>query len=181
MRKRRPVIILLCIQLAFTLILASTENAKDIIIRILGTEYIFDVDYLACFGDFNSEVELRCGLGKDFPEDSKGTYGIIETDENGLSYLSEATYDKPQGKNYIKSEGDYLFHIDSLTKAVDINHFKMAQTANPPLFDSRLKAADEYKITVSVSILYGQIVLNEIYVDGVGFSQFLVQCKEAQQ
>ncbi|MBR4858694.1 MAG: hypothetical protein IKU08_05850 [Clostridia bacterium] len=180
MRKRRPVMILLCIQLVFTLILASSGTTKNIIIRNFGTEYLFDVDYLDCYGDFNGEVELRCGLREDYPEGSKGTYGIIKTDENGLSYLSETTYDKPSDKNYVKSKGDYTFYFDPPVKVIDSRHFEMAQTANPPLFDSELTASDEYKITVSVYVLFGQISLNEIFVDGVELSQFLVTLKEAQ-
>ncbi len=187
MRKRRPVIILLCIQLVFTLILASTETSKNLIIRNFGTEYTFAVEHLAYYGNFKDNMELHCEIESEIPDIYNhalinGRYGIIETDENGLSYLSVITDKKPEDNNYIKSKGDAIFYFDTPHTDIHYEIFKLGETTDPPLFiRHNLTTSTEYEITASAYVFRGQIRLKEIYVDGVELIDFLTRHKEAQQ
>lgn len=187
MRKRRPVIILLCVQLVFTLLLASTETSKNLIIRNFGTEYTFEVENLAYYGNFRDTMELHCEIKSEIPDIYNhalinGRYGIIETDENGLSRLSVTTDKKPHGNTYIKSKGDAIFYFDTPHMDIDYKVFELGETTDPPLFiRHNLTTSTEYEITASAYVFKGQIRLKEIYVDGVELIDFLTRHKEAQQ
>lgn len=187
MRKRRPVIILLCIQLVFTLLLASTETSKNLIIRNFGTEYIFEVENLTYYGNFRDNMALHCEIKSEIPgiydyAPVKGRYGIIETDENGLSCLSVTTDKKPDGNTYIKSKGDAIFYFEAPHMDIHYEIFRLGETTDPPLFiRHNLTTSTEYEITASAYVFRGQIRLKEIYVDGVELIDFLTRHKEAQQ
>lgn len=187
MRKSKPVIILLSVQLVFALLLAAYNPTKDILIRTFGTEYTFAVEHLAYYGNFTDDMQLHCNIKSEIPDDyahplANGKYGIIETDENGICYISLSTDQKPENDKYIKSKGDGVFYFDSPYMAVDYKTFELGETTDPPLFiTSNLTTSTEYEITASAYVFHGQIRLKEIYVDGIEIIEFLKTQKEAVQ
>ncbi len=184
MRKSKPVIILLSVQLIFALLLAAYNPTKDFVIRTFGTEYIFAVENLAYYGNFIDDMQLHCYIKSEIPEDyahpmANGRYGIIETDENGLYYISLSTDQKPENDKYIKSKGDGVFYFGSPYMVIDCETFELGETTDPPLFiRENLTTSTEYEITASAYIFRGQIRLKEIYVDGIEIIKFLTTQSE---
>ena len=92
MRKLKPVVILLSIQLVIALSLTLINPVSDYVIRRKGTEYTFAVEEAWLTGDFVSYVEANCYIEFRFVYDRfeyhPENYAIIETDENGISYIS---------------------------------------------------------------------------------------------
>ena len=187
MRKSKPIIILLSIQLVFALLLAAYNPTKDFVIRTFGTEYTFAVENLAYYGNFIDDMQLHCYIKSDIPDDyahplANGRYGIIETDKNGLYYISLSTDQKPENDKYIKSKGDGVFYFSSPYMVLDYEIFELGETTNPPLFiRENLTTSTEYEITASAYIFQGQIRLKEIYVDGIEIIEFLTTHTEAKQ
>ncbi len=184
MRKRLPVIILLAVQLIFIFSLAAYNPVRDMLIRIKGTEYIFEVTDLQYYGNFKDDMLLYCNIKTEFDGyyefiTINGKYGIINTNENGLSYLSEVTNDKPQADNYIKSENDEIFYFTDPHQKIDYDIFVLGETTEPPLFiREKLITSDEYRITASVYVYNGNILLNKIFVNGTEIEEFLISSKE---
>lgn len=184
MRKNRPVIILLCFQLVFALLLAAYNPAKDLFIHTFGTEYTFAIENLAYYGNFADDMHLHCTIRSEIPDDfnhvlANGRYGIIESDENGLYYISESTDIKPDNERYIKSKGDGVFYFDTPYMVLDYETFELGENTDPPLFiRHNLTTSTEYEITASAHIFHGQIRLNKIFVDGIEITEFLTQSKE---
>lgn len=184
MRKRRPVIILLCIQLAFITFLSAYNPIKNLVTRTFGTEYTFEVENLAYYGNFIDDMELHCQIKTEIPDYYdhalvNGKYGIIETDKNGLSRLSVTTDQKPEGNNYIKSKGDAIFYFTSPYMTLEYEIFELGETIDPPLFiRENLTTSSEYDIAAVAYIFKGRILLKEILVNGVEISEFLTNQKE---
>lgn len=186
MHKRRPILILLSVQLVFVILISVSGSAVDLIIRTFGTEYIFSVEDLVYYGNFKDDMELHCYIKSEIPDDyghvlANGRYGIIETDNKGLSYISLSTDKKPESGNYIKSKGDGVFYFDPPHMTVHYDIFNLGETSDPPLFiRHNLTTSTEYEITASVYVFKGQVRLKEIYVDGVEIIRFLTNQKETQ-
>lgn len=184
MRKSKPVIILLSIQLVIALSLALINPVSDYVIRRKGTEYTFSVEEAWLTGDFVNYVEANCYIEFRFDFDRfeyhPENYAIIETDENGISYISKLSEIPPENGNWLgteEKEFDWFccYSSNKLDYSLIENAFK-----NIDLFED-FSFSDSYEITVKVSVYKGKAVLNSFLVDGVEIEEFLTTFKEAQQ
>ena len=179
MRKSKPVIILLSVQLIIALSLALINPVCDYIVRKKGTEFTFSV-YNAWFtGDFVNYLEANCYIDFRFDFDRHDyhpeKYAVISTDENGISYISSLSETKPECGDWLGTEEksfDYFCYFasekldyDSVESAFDIN----------PVSDSEL--SEKYDITVSVSVYKGRAVLDKFLVNGTEIGEFLKSTK----
>lgn len=184
MRKSRSVIILLSIQLIIALSLALINPVSDYVIRRKGTEYTFAVEEAWLTGDFVSYVEANCYIefrfGYDRFEYHPENYAIIETDKNGISYISKLSGIPPENGDWLGTEEkpfDWFccYSSDKLDYGPFKNAFK-----NIDLFED-FNFSDNYEITVKVSVYKGKAVLNTFLVDGIKIEEFLTTLKEAQK
>ncbi len=175
MRKSKPAVILLLIHLAIALSLALINPVSDYIIRQKGTEYTFAVDEAWLTGDFINYIEANCYLefrfGFDRFEYHPENYAIIETDENGISYISALSETSPESGDWLGTEEkpfDWFcyYSSDKIDYELIENAFK-----NIDLFDD-FNFLDSYEITVKVSVYNGKAVLNSFLVDGVEIEEF---------
>lgn len=174
MRKSKPVITLLSIQLVLAVALALVNPVNDYIIRTKGTEYTFAVHESWLTGDFVNYVEANCYLDFGFDFDRfdyhSEPYAVISTDKNGLSYISELSETPPENGDWVGTEEepfDYVCYYSS-----DKIDYELIE--NTDLFDSNsFDFSDKYEITVRVSVYKGKTVLNAFLVNGVEIGEFL--------
>ncbi len=109
MFKKFSVLILAVIQVVFCISLTAIEPAKDWLIEEFGKDYYLEVDsikYTDNWGPVHFDFYLKCDWGS--PRDNmyfnihEDEYGILKTDENGISHLSEFSLAKPKKGDYIK-------------------------------------------------------------------------------
>lgn len=177
MRKSKPVIILLSIQLLIAVTFALINPINDFIIRTKGTEYTFATQEAALYGDFTDFVEIQCHIKYGFDYDRfeyyPEQYAIIETDENGISNISALSDVKPENKDWLGTEKKPFGFYNWYTQKLDYELYEKG-VKNTSFFDrSSLTFSDEYDITVNVSVYKGKAVFNEILVDGVEIEKFI--------
>lgn len=181
MRKSKPVIILLSIQLIFSVAVALINPVTNLIVRTFGTEHIFETSEVLYYGNLDDETIINCRIKYGFEYDRfeyvygvSERYAVIGTDENGLSYISSLSHSKPESGDYLGT-GKYTYPwYDNFEKAVDSNLFKKVFSINPPMFhDEDLTLHPDYKFTVKVHIYKGTAILDEVYVNGVELDEFL--------
>lgn len=182
MRKIRPVAILLAIQLIIAVSLALINPINDYIIRKKGTEYTFATQGAYLTGDFSSYIVINCMLKFGFDYNRFGyypeEYGIIDTDENSLAYISELSHTKPEGKDYLGSDKKsyaYLLHFTSDEIKLDLIGFETKDVDS--LSDKDLSFLDDHEVTVNVSVYKGDAVVNEFYIDGIEAEEYLQKLK----
>ena len=177
MRKSKPVIILLSIQLLVAVTFALVNPINDFIIRTKGTEYTFKTQEAALYGDFTDFVEIQCHIKYGFDYDRfeyyPEQYAIIETDENGFAYISDLSDVQPESGDWLGTEKYRFEYYNWYCKELDYRLYKLG-IENTTFFDRKhLNFSDEYEITVNVSVYKGKTVLNEILVDRVEIEEFL--------
>lgn len=110
MLKKFSVLILAAVQILFCIGLSAVEPAKEWLIENNGTVYNLKVSSVSYSNDIDWATDFTCCVECDWSNISdyehfpvlKGEYGIIETDENGISHLSSRTDRKPKNENCIK-------------------------------------------------------------------------------
>lgn len=181
MRKSKPVIILLTIHLIIALSLALINPVNDFIIRKKGTEYTFASSEAYLTGDFVNYLEANCYIDFRFDFDRfeyhTEKYAVIETDENGISYISAITDTPPENGDWLGTkekpfEYFYCFTTDKIDYKIIENSF-----VSSDLFED-FEFSDKHEITVNVSVYKGRAVLNAFLVDGVEIEEFLDNYKE---
>lgn len=179
MHKKHSVFILLSIQLAAAVILALINPIGDYIVRSKGTEYTFEASPVSCYGDYTDKMYICCHAKYAFDHnrftDSRN-YAVIETDKNGLSYISELTDTRPES-SYLGTKHKSHLYFDNFTQELDYNIFKKSFKMNPPLFD-RDSASDGYNFTFKAYVYNGKAVLDKILVNGIEINEFLANQKE---
>ena len=176
MCKSKPVIIFLSIQLIIAVSLALINPAKDFIIRQKGTEYTFSVDDAWFTGDFTEYVEANCFL--DFRFDFNRfdyyteSYGIIETDENGVSYIASLSHTAPESGNYLGTEEKYFGHWGYYSsERIDCSIAE--KKLGYPAWSEDYNFFADHEITVRISVYKGETVLNAFLVDGVEIEEYM--------
>lgn len=173
MRKSKPVIILLSIQLAIALILALINPASDFIVRKKGTEHVFALGHTYLTGDFVNFMQANAGIKVTYEVDRFGNhpqknYAIITTDENGVSYISSLSDEKPESGEWLGTEAKsydyyYVFTSDKIDCELIEN--------NQDLF-YEFDFSDKYEITAKAYVYKGRAVLDSFLVDGVELEDF---------
>ena len=176
MRKSKPVVIFLSIQLIIAVAFALVNPIKDCIIRQKGTEYTFSVDEAWFTGDFTEYVEANCFL--DFRFDFNRfdyydeNYGIIETDKNGISYIARLSHTAPENGDYLGTEEkDFGYWGYYSSERIDYS------LVEKKLDYSVLSEYDDFfancDITVRLSVYKGETVLNSFLVDGIEIEEYM--------
>ncbi len=177
MRKVKPIIIVLSIQLLIAVSLSLINPISDYIVRSKGTEYTFATEGAEIYGDYTTFIELQCPIKHSFDKDLTNyydkQYAIIETDENGHSYISVLSDNPPEKGDWLGTEKDSFHHFNWYNKKLDYNLYRMAEESTDFLAAKLTGMSDEYEITVSVFVYEGKAVLNEIQVNGVEIEDFL--------
>lgn len=181
MRKSRPVVILLSIQLAFTVVIALINPLTNLIIRTFGTEHTFETSEVLYFGNAEDDLIFYCHIKYGFDYNRfeyeygiSERYAVIDTDENGISYVSSLSHEKPESGVYLGSLKHTYPWYDNFEKAVNPKYSDVIFNSDPPVFDGEtLEVNPEYKFTVKAHIFRGMSVLDEIYVNGVELEKFL--------
>lgn len=179
MRKAKTILIVLSIQLLIAVSLSLINPISDYIVRIKGSEYTFATEYVEHYGDFTDFVEIQCpikhGFDKELTYDYYDKqYAIIETDENGLSYISELSDNPPEKGDWLGTEKDHFTHFTWYSQKIDYELYEKKAEELFVDFDWKSKRlSDGYEMTVNVSIYKGKAVLNEIRVNGIEIEEFL--------
>lgn len=177
MRKAKPILILLSVQLLIAVSLALVNPISDYIVRTKGTEYTFATEAAEIYGDYEDFVEIHCPVKHGFDKEKAydyydRQYAIIEADENGLSYISALSDNPPESGVWLGTEKDSFHHYNWYYKRIDYNLYKRAEESTDFLAAKMSGFSDEYEITVSVFVYKGKAVLNEIRVNGVAIEEF---------
>lgn len=176
MRKPKPVVILLSVQLIFAIALAFVNPVKDYLIRKNGTEYTFATQEAFLTGNFIDSVTAECHIKYGFDYDRfefyPQPYAIIETDENGLAYISALSDTPPESGDWLGTEKNHFYCFNFYSKELDFNLYENA-LKNTDLFDESFEFSDKYEITVNISVYKGETVLNAILINGVEIGEFL--------
>ena len=175
MRKSKPVIILLAIQLIIALSLAFINPVCDFIVRKKGTEHTFSVDDAWFTGDFVNYLEANCYIDFRFNFDRHNfhpeNYAVIATDENGISYISALSETKPENGDWLGTEDkDFGYFCYFSSEKLDYDLIEAAFDINPV---SDFELSEKYDITVSVSVYKGRAVLNKFLVNGIEIEDFI--------
>lgn len=181
MRKSKPVLILLSIQLILVILLAMINPVTNLVVRTFGTEHTFETSEVLYFGDFIDEVRFCCYIKYgfdysrfDYMYDQPERYAVIDTDENGMSYVSALSREKPESGEWLGTSKEPYAWYDSFKKTVDAELFQKVFDANPPVFDGEtLEVNPEYKFTVKAHVYKGIAVFDEMRINGVEVEEFL--------
>lgn len=176
MRKIKPVIILLSIQLAIALTLALINPVSDFIVRKKGTEYIFALEESYLTGDFVNYIQVNAYIKLIFEfdrfESHSQDYALISTDENGISYISSLSDEKPENGNWLGSKAktfDYYYLLTS--DKIDYELIENSFISQDLFYE--FEFSDKYEITAKAYVYNGKIVLDSFLVDGVELKEFL--------
>ena len=175
MRKSKPVIILVAVQLAFLLILTASPFISDALVKCFGEKITFRINDVAEFGIGSNRVHCYLyenALNPDYvnPEYINNyslRYAKIETDENGIAHIGEACYNKPDGL--------YLGNIVHNKNYYDSFDYKLPEGFYHPgidLFPDGWQADSSYSVTADVYILMGKLVPKQLYINGIPIEEF---------
>ncbi len=171
MRKAKPVIILLAIQLAFLLILTSTPYIRDALIRAYGDVYTFEIEEANLFGNdyeyVDCTLKYRPEIAYDLIGGSPEQYASVETDKNGISYLAEVSNEKPDGAhigNEIRNKNFY----DHFNYELPENFFY----DNSDLFPDGWRLDNSYSVTADVYLYEGYLLPKQLYLNGTPIEEF---------
>ncbi len=184
MRKSKPVIILLSVQLIIAVALALINPITDYIIRKYGTEYTFATQNAYLTGDFSEYVNITCKLKYGFNDIDfsgiKNVYAIIDTDANALAYLSELSGKKPEDKDYLDVDGfavETVSYYYSKDIKLDLISTETKEIIMDSLWEGEINLLDGHEVTVSLSVYKGKAVANEFYIDGITAEEYIRNLK----
>lgn len=173
MRKCRPVIILLSVQLAFAIALALVTPVTDFIVRTKGTEHTLDVSEVWTIGESRISCRIKHRSDYDWTEYHPENYALIETDENGISYISELSEARPEAGEYIGTKKKPFHWYEYFEAKTEQELLMKAFSLDPPMFYGEdLTVHPDYKFTVKVHIYKGMALLDDVYVNGVELEEF---------
>ena len=177
MRKAKPILAVLSVQLLIAVLLTLVNPVGEYIVRTKGTEYTFATEAVEIYGDYEDYVEIQCPIKHSFDKNQAydyydRQYAIIEADENGLSYIAALSDNPPESGVWLGTEKDSFHQFNRYYKRIDYNLYKKAEES-ADFFDTKVSGfSDEYETTVSVYVYKGKAVLNEIRVNGVEIQEF---------
>lgn len=170
MRKSKPVIILVAIQLAFLLIMTLIPYVTDVTVKSYGDVYTFEIQETYLYG--GDEIFLDCNLKipSDFSDFFAKRYASVETNENGISYLSEFSDEKPNGiyiGNRSHSKNNFVHFNYELPSD---STFKNNTVFFP---DGWMFTNDSaYTVTADVYIFKGYLLPKNLYINGIPIEEF---------
>ncbi len=185
MRKFKPVLILLAIQLVLAIILPFINPACDYIIRTWGEEYIIDISEPLIINGADEAIisgDIYCNPKYDiiyFYHDHD--YAVIEPNENGLYGITELREEKPEDKLYLggKNPGGFRPYY-RFTQKFNLELLEEDMNSENPLFDpysDKEQINSDYKITARIIIFKGKARLDTFLVNGVEIEKFLTNKK----
>lgn len=183
MFKKFSVLILAVIQVVFCIGITAVKPAENRLIENFGKDYYLEVDsikYTDDWGPIHFDFYLKCDWR--IPRDYinylnifEGEYGILETDENGISHLSEYSLSKPKKADYIKGAfrlgGGWSTDLMPTEKITDILSELKIPYLN--LADPIPEYSNEHIITLKVRIYKGLYQIKGLCVDGVPIENIL--------
>jgi len=176
MHKSKPVVIFLAIQLVIAISLALINPITDFIIRQKGTEYTFSVEEAWFTGDFTSYVEANCFLDFRFDFDRfdyhPENYAVIETDENGISYISRLSETPPESGDWIGTE-EKPFDYWGYYSSDEIDYSLIEKNFGNSVLSDDFDFFKRHNITVKVSVYNGKTAFYAFLVDGVEIEKYL--------
>lgn len=177
MRKKLPILILIAIQLIFALSLTAIRPVKEWLIENKGEEFIFEVEGVSAHYDEWAGTAYICAPVKGTtPPYSEGCrYGIIETKENGKSFISNVSENKPKDKPYIKSKYDFL------SEKTEVFNGEIPQDLYFEMFSyygrEYVVTADGFDFTIKATVYKGEIRMHGILVNGIPIEEYIEQHK----
>lgn len=183
MRKKAPIIILIAVQLVFALSLAAVKPVKEWMLYNLGETFTFETSRLLVYYDeFYGTIAFYADIKEDYDSEYGviGRYGIISTDKNGISKISEVSQSKPRNQPYIESFYEPLvisscsFHSEISSEAYEALDFELDYHGAGLLgFDTMAIAKSSHDITVKATVYKGEFRYHGIFVDGIPIEEFI--------
>lgn len=184
MLKKLSVLILAAIQILFCIGLTVIEPAKEWLIENKGTVYNLKVSSVSFSNDIDWCTDFTCCIECDWAsiydyvyyQVLKGEYGIIETDENGISHLSSRTDRKPKNENYIKGPFS-IRHLGWSVEVIPTEDVRktLYKLGIYPNFDWSTYQQYEggHDITYNVRVYKGLYRIEGLSVDGVPIEEII--------
>ncbi len=182
MFKKFSVLILAVIQGLFCISLTAIEPAKDWLVEEFGKDYYLEVNsikYTDDWGPIHFSFHLKYDWGN--PRNNmyfnihENEYGVLKTDENGISHLSEFSLAKPKNADYIKGffslGGGWSTDLMPTEKIISIlSDLKIPyRNINDPIPEY----SNEHIITLKVRVYKGLHQIKGLCVDGVPIENIL--------
>ncbi len=181
MRKKAPIIILIAVQLVFALSLTAVKPVKEWMIHNLGETFTFEASYMhAYYDEANGELDLYAEIVTEHDTEHAviGRYGIISTDETGISRISGFSQKKPRNQPYIKSSFEPFsisscsFHSEISPEAYEALDFEFESQAGMFGFDDKI-AKSSHDITIEATVYKGEIRYLGFFVDETPIEAFI--------
>lgn len=183
MRKKTPIIILIALQLVFALSLTAVKPVNEWMLYNLGETFTFETSRLLVYYDeFYGTIDFYADIKEDYSTGHGviGRYGIISTDKNGISKISEVSQSKPRTQPYIESFYEPFvisscsFHAEISPEAYEALDFEFDYHGASLLgFDTMAIAKSSHNITVKAIVYKGEFRYQGIFVDGIPIEEFI--------
>ena len=184
MFKKFSVLILAVIQVVFCISLPAIEPGTEWVVEKFGTDYYLkiasihysdDIGYIVfnfrLYCDWqNSQDDLYCDIFED-------QYGIIKTDEKGVSRLSDFTFSRPEKEEYIKGHFETA-HCSYFTETVPSDETAEALVSlGIPLRNNYYHIIPEYEgnhdLALKVRVYNGLFSIDGITVNGAAIEELI--------
>ena len=184
MLKKFFVLILAVIQILFCISLTVVEPTKEWLIENKGTVYHLKVNSVSfeIYSDrgINFTSCIECDWSNIYYDVNyqvlKGEYAVIETDENGVSHLSDRTDRKPEEDNYVKGYFPIRhlgWYIDlEITEAVKEKLYELGINQKH-YWDTYHEYEGTHNITYDVKIYKGMYQIVGMSIDGVAIEDVI--------
>ncbi len=177
MRKAKPVIIFLAIQFVIAVALSFVNITTDEIILKKGEKFKVELSDVTVYGvgdevAFHGDMEIRISK---LPEPGYSEYyGVIETGNNGIAYISEILAEKPENKPYIKVESLYGFN----TFYKIPNKIFNETSSGEDMLSKNHNISKDHKCTAEIYVYKGEMLTESFLVDGEKIEIFILEGKK---
>lgn len=184
MIKKLSVLILAAVQILFCISLTLCRPVTEWLIENKGTVYNLKVSSVSFLDDIDWETHFVCCVECDWQtvydspsyDIAKSEYGIIETDENGISHFSHRTNQKPKDENYVK--GNFrIRHLGWYADTVPTEEVRetLIGLGIYPHYDySTYRQYDgSHDITYNIRVYKGLYRIEGLSVDGVPIEEVI--------
>jgi len=136
-----------------------------------GTEYKFKVQPIDPYDAFRGRyIAIYVDGGQtEYKQSKKTVYAVLNTDENGFSYVGNIIESKPDGNNYIKAKSRYG------RLQLPFERYYMEEKLAPKAEAAyRNETKDAY---IKVRVKNGNAVIEGLYIDNMRIEDFVKQNK----
>ena len=173
MRKKLPILILISIQLIFAVSLTAIKPVTEWLIANKGEEFIFEVEGVSAHYDEWADIAYIYapikGTTPPYREECK--YGIIETKENGKSFISNVSENKPKDKPYLKSKYNFL------SEKAEVFNGEISQDLYFEMFSyyggEYVVTAEDLDFTIKATVYKGEIRTHGILINGIPIEEYI--------